>query len=125
MLGPKVKTFHISFLSFDLLVWSGSIMATEDRSHIPMTKSAAPKHHSVVTRSSKKIIPKTAERVKFEAVESAVPTTLPLSPIPSTNELIMIAFVPIMRSRHIPRETSASFGQIHELMYSACEEHWL
>lgn len=51
------KPFHCFFFPS---LWSGSIMATEDRSHIPMTISVAPKHHSVVTRSSKKIIPKTA-----------------------------------------------------------------
>ena len=42
----------------------------------------------------------------MEAVDNAVPTTLPLSFIPSRNELIIKALTPIIHSRHKPRVIS-------------------
>jgi hypothetical protein len=45
------------------------------------------------------------ETEKLATVLKLVPATLPLSFIPSTNDDIMTAFAPIMRRRHILRES--------------------
>lgn len=47
------------------------------------------------------------ENEKLAAVDNAVPTTLPLSLIPSTNRYIMDAFTPIIHVKHTPRARSA------------------
>lgn len=47
------------------------------------------------------------ENEKLAAVDNAVPTTLPLSLIPSTNRYIMDAFTPIIHVKHTPRVRSA------------------
>ncbi len=59
---------------------------------------------------------KLTEQQKFAAVDKAVPTTLPLSSIPSKNVLIMKALRPIIDSRQTPRETSEIDGQNHDEM---------
>ena len=59
---------------------------------------------------------KLTEQQKFAAVDKAVPTTLPLSSIPSKNVLIMKALRPTIDSRQTPRETSEIDGQNHDEM---------
>ena len=51
------------------------------------------------------------EQEKLAAVVNAVPTTLPLSFIPTKNELIINMFSPTMSSRHSPRVASDNDGQ--------------
>ena len=46
------------------------------------------------------------EKEKLAAVDNAVPTTLPLSLIPSTNKYIMDALTPIIHKKHTPRARS-------------------
>lgn len=46
------------------------------------------------------------EKEKLAAVDNAVPTTLPLSLIPSTNKYIMDALTPIIHKKHKPRARS-------------------
>lgn len=55
------------------------------------------------------------EQEKLAAVDRAVPTTLPLSFIPSKNELIMMALTPIMHIKQIPRVASETEGQTHDI----------
>mmetsp|Transcript_15827 Transcript_15827/g.34089 ORF Transcript_15827/g.34089 Transcript_15827/m.34089 type:complete len:117 (-) Transcript_15827:224-574(-) len=90
-----------------------STNVTEDKSHIPIAINAAPKYQIGGTYSPKKIIPYIAEQEKFAAVDKAVPTTLPLSSIPSKNELIIMAFTPIIQSKQIPRVASETEGHTH------------
>lgn len=46
------------------------------------------------------------EKEKLAAVDNAVPTTLPLSLIPSMNKYIMDALTPIIHKKHTPRARS-------------------
>lgn len=46
------------------------------------------------------------EKEKLAAVDNAVPTTLPLSLIPSTNKYIMDALTPIIHIKQAPRARS-------------------
>mmetsp|Transcript_8891 Transcript_8891/g.16044 ORF Transcript_8891/g.16044 Transcript_8891/m.16044 type:complete len:126 (-) Transcript_8891:279-656(-) len=101
----------IIYMLFLFLVVSTNV--TEDKSHIPIAINAAPKYQIGGTYSPKKIIPYIAEQEKFAAVDKAVPTTLPLSSIPSKKELNIIAFTPIIQSRQIPRVTNETEGHTH------------
>ena len=50
------------------------------------------------------------EKEKLAAVDNAVPTTLPLSLIPSTNKYIMDALTPIIHKKHTPRARIGDSG---------------
>ena len=119
---------------------TASTNVTEDRRYIPAAISDAPKYQDTGTNSPKKSIPYIAwlecprlemtnqyikhminennatltEHEKFAAVDRAVPTTLPLSFIPSKNELIMMALTPTMHKRQRPRVASDAEGHIHD-----------
>ena len=60
------------------------------------------------------------EQEKFAAVDKAVPTTLPLSSIPSKNELIMSALTPIIHKRQTPRVTREMVWQTHDKELPIC-----
>lgn len=92
-----------------------STNVTEDKSHIPAEIRAAPPYHDSGTNSPRNSIPNIAEQEKFAAVDREVPTTLPLSFIPSKNEPIMRALMPIMHSRQRPRVASDARGQTHAM----------
>lgn len=53
------------------------------------------------------------EHEKLAAVDNEVPTTLPLSSIPSKNELIINALTPIIHRRQSPRVMSDTYGHTH------------
>lgn len=57
------------------------------------------------------------EQEKFAAVDNDVPTTLPLSPIPSKKILIISEFVPIIHKKQSPRVISDTYGQIILLLF--------
>lgn len=65
------------------------------------------------------------EQEKLAAVDKAVPTTLPLSFIPSKNELIIIALTPIMHNRQTPLVARETDGHTHDDEDSSLLICWL
>ena len=60
-----------------------------DSNKTPVRTDTKPNHHAAANRSFQTKYPKIAEQVKFDADDSAVPTTLPDSFIPFKKDAIM------------------------------------
>ncbi len=58
------------------------------------------------------------ENEKLAAVDNAVPTTLPLSFIPSKKLLTINKLTPIMHRKHITLVPSDTYGHIHSIPVS-------